>query len=118
VITKEFANKTLRVGDVIEQSQAGVCRHRSLLFKILADEAGLPSALVRGNYARRGRKPGFAHAWNEVTLADGRRLLIDVMHHGGKPVFPPVTDPEVVRCYLREDDTPWYEAAPAAPAAR
>lgn len=110
MITKEFANRTLRVGEVVEQSQAGVCRHRSLLFKILADEAGLQAALVRGNYAVRGRTPGFAHAWNEVTLADGRRLLVDVMHHGGKPVFPPVTDPAVVRCYRREDDTPWYPA--------
>jgi hypothetical protein len=115
MITKEFANKTLRIGDVVEQSQAGVCRHRSLLFKILADEAGLQAALVRGNYAQRGRTPGFAHAWNEVTLSDGRRVLVDVMHNGGKPVFRAVTDPYVVRCYLREDDTPWYREA-AAPA--
>jgi len=117
MITKEFANKPLLIGDVVEQSQAGVCRHRSLLFKILADEAGLQAALVRGNYARRGRTPGFAHAWNEVTLSDGRRILVDVMHNGGKPVFRAVTDPYVVQCYLRENDTPWYpEPAAAAPA--
>lgn len=111
VITREFANKPLRIGDVIEQSQAGVCRHRSLLFKILADEAGLKAALVRGNYAIRGRKPGFAHAWNEVELANGRRVLVDVMHHGGKAHFPEVSSPEVVQNYLRENDTPWYKLA-------
>lgn len=112
-LTREFANQSLRIGDVIEQSQAGVCRHRSLLFKILGDEAGLKTALVRGNYARRGVKPGFAHAWNEVTLSDGRRVLVDVMHHGGKAVFPEITSPEVVSCYLKEDDTPWYAPATA-----
>jgi hypothetical protein len=106
-LTREFANKPLRIGDVVDLGQAGVCRHRSLLFKILADEAGLKSALVRGNYALNGPR-GFAHAWNEIYLDDGRRLLVDVMHNGGKPRFPTVTDPEVVRHYLKPDDTPWY----------
>jgi len=112
-LTREFVNKPLRIGDVVDSGQAGVCRHRSLLFKILADEAGLKSALVRGNFAVNGPR-GFAHAWNEVYLEDGRRLLVDVMHNGGKPRFPAVTDPEVVRRYLKPDDTPWYSTnAPA-----
>src|SRR4029453_17816678 len=49
-ITREFANKTLLIGDVLDQCQAGVCRHRALLFKILGDDAGLKTSLVRGNY--------------------------------------------------------------------
>ena len=114
-LTRHFANKPVHIGDMVDLGQAGVCRHRSLLFKILADEAGLKSALVRGNYARNGPR-GFAHAWNEVYLDDGRRLLVDVMHNGGKPRFPAVTDPEVVRHYLKPDDTPWYStnATPTA----
>lgn len=66
----------------------GVCRHRSLLFKVLADQLGVPAALVRGNYSRRGvdQREGRAlgdrggHAWNEVVLETGDRILVDVMH--------------------------------------
>lgn len=106
-LEEEFSNKPVLIGDWVDQCQAGVCRHRALLFKILADEAGLKAALVRGNYARRGGPPG-AHAWNEVYLSTGQRVLVDVMHHGGKPEFPPVNDPNVVRHYLKVDNTPWY----------
>jgi hypothetical protein len=106
----EFTNQPVLIGDWVDQCQAGVCRHRALLFKILADEAGLKAALVRGNYARKG-PPGIAHAWNEVQIDNGQRVLVDVMHHGGKPVFPPVNDPDVVRHYLKVDGTPWYGTA-------
>jgi len=113
-LTEAFANKPLRIGDVLDQGNAGVCRHRSLLFKLMGDEAGLRPALVRGNY-NTGRPGQGAHAWNEVTLPDGRRLLVDVMHNGGKPKFPEVTDPIVVKHYLKPDDSPWYSTnAPAA----
>jgi hypothetical protein len=105
----EFTNKPVLIGDWVEQCQAGVCRHRALLFKILADEAGLKTALVRGNYSRRG-EPGGGHAWNEVTLDDGKRVLVDVMHHGGQAKFPELTSPEVTEHYLKVDDTPWYGA--------
>lgn len=50
----------------------GVCRHRSLLFKYLADRLDIPSRLVRGDY-------GSAHAWNVVKLAD-KYYVVDVMH--------------------------------------
>lgn len=105
----EYANKLLLIGDWVDQCQAGVCRHRALLFKLLADEAGLRSALVRGIFAPQG-PPGFAHAWNEIELADGGRLLVDVMRHGGEAEFPAVTDPQVVERYLKPDGTPWYAA--------
>jgi hypothetical protein len=106
-ITREFVNKPLLLGDVLDQCQSGVCRHRALLFKILADDAGLKTALVRGNFAKSATNT-FAHAWNEVTLDNGRRVLVDVMHHGGKPVFLEITAPYVVKHYLKENDTPWY----------
>jgi hypothetical protein len=123
-ITKEFTNKPLRIGDVVDQCSSGVCRHRSLLFKLLGDEAGLKTALVRGNYGMdAGQAPpgaqlvkgmkGFPHAWNEVELEDGTRVLVDVMHNGGKRRFLPITDAYVVKHYLKPDDTPWYTAKPA-----
>jgi hypothetical protein len=103
----ELTNKPVLIGEWLDQCQAGVCRHRALLFKILADEAGLHAALVRGNFASKG-PPGFPHAWNEVTLDDGQRVIVDIMHHGGKAVFPPITDPSVIRRYLKVDGTSWY----------
>ncbi|HWA97678.1 MAG TPA: EDR1-related protein, partial [Pirellulales bacterium] len=86
MLEHEFAGKPVLIGDWVDQCQAGVCRHRALLFKLLADEAGLQASLTRGNFMKNGK--GEAHAWNEVQLADGRRVLVDVMHNGGKPKFP------------------------------
>ena len=106
-LEKEFCNKPVLIGDWVDQCQAGVCRHRSLLFKILADEAGLKAALVRGNYAGTSAT-GAPHAWNEIVVDDGRRLLVDVMLKGDRQDFPEVTSPPVVRHYLRVDNTPWY----------
>ena len=108
-LEKEFCNKPVLIGDWVDQCQAGVCRHRSLLFKILADEAGLKAALVRGNYAGTSAT-GDPHAWNEIVLDDGRRLLVDVMLKGDRQDFPEVTSLPVVRHYLRVDNTPWYHA--------
>jgi hypothetical protein len=114
-MTGEFANRPLRIGAMLEHCGSGVCRHRSLLLKILGDAAGLPTALVRGNYHLPGSDPlSGPHAWNEVQMPDGRVLLVDVMHHGAEPRFRPVDDPEIVARYLRENDLPWYgpEARP------
>ncbi len=108
-MTEEFANKPLMIGVLLEQCESGVCRHRSLLLKILGDEAGLPTALVRGNYHQAGSAPlSGAHAWNEVKLPDGKILLVDVMHNGAKPKFIPTTDPSIAKRYLRENDKAWY----------
>jgi hypothetical protein len=108
-LQKEFTNKPLLIGDWVDQCHSGVCRHRSLLFKLLADEAGLKVALVRGNFVKE-KPPGFAHAWNEAVLDDGRRVLVDVMHNGGKPKFRELTDPYVVAHYRKVDDSPRYSA--------
>lgn len=37
----------ISLGELIE-AKTGVCRHRSLLFKALADEANIPASIVRG----------------------------------------------------------------------
>jgi hypothetical protein len=109
-ITREFTNKPLLIGDVVDQCQAGVCRHRALLFKVLADDAGLKAALVRGNFAKSGSTNGFPHAWNEVYLDGGRRVVVDVMHHHSKPVFMETTTDYVVKHYLKENNTPGIRA--------
>jgi transglutaminase-like putative cysteine protease len=106
-LTVEFADKPLRIGDVVDQGQAGVCRHRSLLFKLMADEAGLKAALVRGNVLVKPPH-GSPHAWNEVQLDDGTRLLVDVTLNGARRRFLPVTNEFVVKHYLKPDDSPWY----------
>jgi hypothetical protein len=111
----EYVNKPLRIGDVCDQFHAGVCRHRSLLFKLLADEAGLKSALVRGNYVHLHAGGSGPHAWNEVQLDDGRRLLVDTTLHP-KNDFPEITSPattsvEIAKRYVRGDGTPYYTSA-------
>jgi len=110
-MTGEFANRPLRIGAMLEHCGSGVCRHRSLLLKILGDAAGLPTALVRGNYHLPGSEPlSGPHAWNEVQMPDGQALLVDVMHHGAEATFRKVNDPDVAARYLREDDQPWYRS--------
>ena len=71
--------KEISLGQLIQEG-TGVCRHRSLLFKTIADEVGIPSALVRGNFRYQDGLGGGGHAWNEVIDQDGRRILVDVMH--------------------------------------
>lgn len=53
----------------------GVCRHRALLFKYLADRNGIPSRLVRGDYGSSAS----AHVWNVVKLGE-KYFIVDVMH--------------------------------------
>lgn len=65
------------LGDVI-LTGAGMCRHRALLFKIMAETAGLNVALVRGDL--RVGPYAEPHAWNELVLPNGQRLLVDVMN--------------------------------------
>lgn len=103
------AGAILPLGRLI-QARTGVCRHRSLLFKVLADETGVPSALVRGNYARRGveTQDGQAgarggHAWNEVILESGERILVDSMHR----LITDLSDP-ILESYSTVTDEPLY----------
>ncbi|QDV53928.1 EDR1-related protein [Gimesia fumaroli] len=104
LMTREYANEGVLIGDVTRLCGAGVCRHRALLFKILADEAGLDVALVRGNFGDAQHREG--HAWNELHLKDGRRYLVDVMHRRFELLSPERS--EVSRRYLTIDNKPWY----------
>ncbi|KER27304.1 hypothetical protein T265_05629 [Opisthorchis viverrini] len=65
---------TIRIGNQL---------HRTLLFKFLADQIGLPTTLVRGNYGR---------SYNEVVLEDrsetgsshSRTYIVDLMYTPGR----------------------------------
>jgi hypothetical protein len=85
VFQAEYANLEVLIGEV----DAGVCRHQALLFKLMADEAGLRAALVRGLY--RVDDHGGGHAWNELILDDGQRLLVDVTNPRPGFQFPETT---------------------------
>jgi hypothetical protein len=88
-----YAGREVLLGDVTDYCGAGVCRHRSLLFKIMADEAGLEAALVRGNFGTDQR--GGGHAWNELRLADGTIVIVDVMNPQPDFYFPKLGEPSL-----------------------
>ncbi len=79
--------KEVHLGNItVENGLAGVCRHRSLLFQVLASEIGIETSLVRG-YAAFGKNgiPG-THAWNEIKV--GRKLyLVDIANPPGGSNF-------------------------------
>ncbi|KAL4385152.1 hypothetical protein GQ457_15G001160 [Hibiscus cannabinus] len=57
----------------------GLARHRALLFKVLADSAGIPCRLVKGK-----QYTGFDDvAMNFVKIDDGREYIVDLMADPG-----------------------------------
>lgn len=64
---EEFGGPVLPLGRIT----IGVCRHRALLFKVLADAAHVPATLVRGQlYEDEGSPEGRQkHAWNVVRTS-------------------------------------------------
>ena len=57
----------------LANSGAGVCRHRALLTKVLADEVNLKCRRVEGYYNNGG------HMWNEI-ITKSDTYLFDAMH--------------------------------------
>lgn len=111
VLDKEHRNKEVLLGDVPKiTGGAGVCRHRSLLFKLLADEAGLKVSLVRGRHGRDPSRLG-AHAWNELRLDDGSVLIVDVMNPLPDFHFPNDKSKQAGR-YYNLARQPYYPGAP------
>ncbi|HEY9897708.1 MAG TPA: EDR1-related protein [Pantanalinema sp.] len=92
--------RPLLIGEVDRALGGGLSRHRALLFQVLADEAELSCALVRG---AAGLIPG-GHAWNEVTLAQGAealRVLVDLSRLPEQALVS-LTDPRTERYYRAE----------------
>lgn len=76
-LAKAYQGKEILLGKVFEK-EASSCRHKSLLFKILADEVGLKTIMVRGNMLDFGGIGG--HAWNEVVFSNGKRFIYDTQN--------------------------------------
>ena len=69
--------KEMLLGDIIGTESAS-CRHFALLFKILCDEVGIKSDLVRGEiHNPKNPEESFAHAWNIVEYDDEGYSLFD-----------------------------------------
>lgn len=71
------AGRDVLLGKIFEK-EAAVCRHKALLFKLLADECGLKTRIIRGASVDLGGYGG--HVWNEVKLSNGKKFLVDVQN--------------------------------------
>lgn len=76
-LAKAYQGQEILLGKVFEK-EASCCRHKSLLFKILADEIGLKTTMVRGNMLDFGGIGG--HAWNEVVFSNGKKFIYDTQN--------------------------------------
>jgi len=85
-LAREYSSQGVLIGEVARLCGGTCCRHRALLFKLLADKAGLRTALVRGNY-KTSRGTG-GHAWGELHLPDGSKMIVDTMNSPSRAVFP------------------------------
>lgn len=56
----------------------------------------------------RNYPAGYPHAWNEIHLDDGTRLLVDSSYRAGKWDFPDVNTPFIVKEYRKLDNSPLY----------
>lgn len=108
LVEGEFRGREMLLGTSLN---SGVCRHRAVLFKLLADEAGLAVTLARGNLGHANSSGG--HVWNELLLDDGRKFIVDVMNPRPGFGFPATTD-RLARDYLTVDNKPYYPESRAA----
>lgn len=94
------------LGDIITAKPAvAVCRHRSLLYKILGDEVGLKVELQRGNFYDEWG--GGGHAWNTVQFEDGTSAIFDAMHNKSSNTTPGHVD-DYAKKYFTVDDQQLY----------
>jgi len=92
----KYNGRNVLLGKSVEEN-AAVCRHRSLIFKILADEIGLQASLVRGG-ADTGEIIG-NHAWNEVRLPGGKLIVVDVTYVKTSKLYHDAKGPLPVKYY-------------------
>ncbi|MDP6113511.1 MAG: hypothetical protein QGF00_23400 [Planctomycetota bacterium] len=100
VMESEYANRQVLLGEISTRYGAGVCRHRSLLFKVMGDAAGLDVALVRGKYKHRYNRGFGGHAWNELILKSGKKFIVDVTRPNEDFSFLDATSQKAVERYL------------------
>ncbi len=76
-LAKLAKGREVLLGKIFEHN-AVCCRHKSLMFKILCDEVGIKSSIVRGISMDMSGIGG--HVWNEVKLSSGKKILIDTQN--------------------------------------
>ena len=108
-LDRRYPSQVVLLGDIPLLCGAGVCRHRSLLFKLMADEAGLKAALVRGKLGSDEATAG-GHAWNELVLQTGKKVIVDVMNPQPDFYFPEVGELSL-RGYRTVANQPKYPPA-------
>ena len=77
ILAKHARGNEVLLGKIFEKGCAS-CRHKALMFKILADEVGLNARMIRGQAFDLSGFGG--HAWNEIILSNGKRILVDVQN--------------------------------------
>ncbi len=102
---ENFASQEVMLGDVVDLCGAGVCRHRALLFKLMADEASLVCSLVRGNLGSPEKFAG--HTWNELQLDNQEVVIVDVMNPQPDFHFPSIGE-RALRYYMTVAKVPKY----------
>lgn len=102
----QYRGQGVMLGEITDVYGAGVCRHRTPLFKLLANAAGLKVAMVRGNYRHSDGRIG-GHAWNELYLDDGSVYVVDVMSPPRGWRFPAISEPFAQK-YLSMGKVPLY----------
>ena len=94
------------LGDIITANPpVAVCRHRSLLYKIVGDEIGLKVGLQRGNF--HSAFGGGGHAWNTVQFSDGTSVICDAMHNKSSSITPGQVD-DYAKCYFTVNNEDLY----------
>jgi hypothetical protein len=114
ILDTTYRNQEVLIGDVAKITKgAGVCRHRSLMYKLLADEAGLKVSLVRGLYGRDPAKAVY-HAWNELFLDGGKMVIVDTTNPQPDFHFPTLDSKQAPR-YLTPARQPKYQPEAKTP---
>lgn len=77
ILAEQAFGKDILLGKIFEHGYA-TCRHKALMFKVLAEETGIHTRILRGHAFDLG---GFGrHVWNEVKLNTGEKFLVDVQN--------------------------------------
>lgn len=76
-IAHSTAEKDQLIGKIFE-NECALCDHKAIMYKILADETGLQTRLIRGKWV--GTDGLSKHVWNEVKLKDNKNYLVDMQN--------------------------------------
>lgn len=104
-LAKQYCDSEILLGEVFEKGAAS-CRHKALMFKILADEIGLNAKMVRGVSADAFGQGG--HVWNEIKLSNGKKFLVDTQNsHLIDLAQPSKSSRNILKSYFYRGENPY-----------